>query len=170
MQIHQLKSKKGTRRGQRVGRGGKRGTTSGRGTKGQKARAGHKIRPALRDVIKKLPKRRGYRFRPFQVKPVILNLAKIAEYFANGEQINPEVLLKKNLVRKIKGKMPRIKILARGEAGDKKFVFKDVELSRSAAEKVNPAPFRRAVDPAEKNGVSLRKPLGKSAGRSKGAG
>jgi len=43
-----------------VGRGGKRGKTAGRGTKGQNARAGRKKRPELRDIIKKLPKRRGY--------------------------------------------------------------------------------------------------------------
>lgn len=43
----------------RVGRGGKRGTTSGRGTKGQKSRAGHRIRPAERDFIQRLPKLRG---------------------------------------------------------------------------------------------------------------
>jgi large subunit ribosomal protein L15 len=42
-----------------VARGGKRGKTAGRGTKGQKARAGHKIRPEIRDVIKRIPKMRG---------------------------------------------------------------------------------------------------------------
>ena len=42
----------------RVGRGGKRGKTSGRGTKGQNARAGHKKRPEMRDLIKKIPKQR----------------------------------------------------------------------------------------------------------------
>jgi large subunit ribosomal protein L15 len=47
-----------------VGRGGKRGKTSGRGGKGQTARAGHKIRPEIRDLIKKLPKRRGSRQEP----------------------------------------------------------------------------------------------------------
>lgn len=48
--LHKLKKKK------RIGRGGKRGTFSGRGTKGQKARAGRKIRPAIRDLIQSLPK------------------------------------------------------------------------------------------------------------------
>ncbi|MBI4136288.1 MAG: hypothetical protein HY481_01940 [Candidatus Vogelbacteria bacterium] len=62
--MHQLKRQHPRQRKKIVGRGGKRGTTAGRGTKGQKARAGHRIRPAIRDVIKKLPKRRGYRFRP----------------------------------------------------------------------------------------------------------
>src|SRR6185295_12411171 len=46
----------------RVGRGqgSSRGKQSGRGGKGQTARAGNKRRPELRDMIKKLPKRRGY--------------------------------------------------------------------------------------------------------------
>ena len=42
-----------------VGRGGKRGKTSGRGGKGQTARAGNKRRPELRDFIKRIPKLRG---------------------------------------------------------------------------------------------------------------
>lgn len=42
-----------------VGRGGKRGKTSGKGTKGQNARAGRKKRPEIRDFIKRFPKLRG---------------------------------------------------------------------------------------------------------------
>ena len=56
-----------------MGRGGKHAKTSGRGGKGQTARAGNKRRPELRDIIKKLPKNRGYSFksvrRPFEVSP-----------------------------------------------------------------------------------------------------
>lgn len=62
MQIHNLKKENKNKKNQKVGRGGKRGKTSGRGHKGQNARAGNKKRPAIRDVIKKLPKQRGYRF------------------------------------------------------------------------------------------------------------
>ena len=52
----------GKRPYRRVGRGqsSTRGKQSGRGGKGQTARAGNKRRPELRDIIKKLPKRRGY--------------------------------------------------------------------------------------------------------------
>lgn len=46
-----------------MGRGGKHAKTSGRGGKGQTARAGNKRRPELRDIIKKLPKNRGYQFK-----------------------------------------------------------------------------------------------------------
>ena len=57
-----------------VGRGGTRGKQSGRGGKGQTARSGNKRRPEMRDIIKKLPKLRGYRFKSISVdKPVIVS-------------------------------------------------------------------------------------------------
>ena|SRR3989344_3863951 len=59
MQFHSLKRKTPNKKSKAVGRGGKRGKTSGRGTKGQNARAGHKNRPELRDFIKRVPKLRG---------------------------------------------------------------------------------------------------------------
>lgn len=59
MQFHTLQSKTKRKTSKQVGRGGTRGKTSGRGTKGQNARAGHKNRPELRDVIKRIPKLRG---------------------------------------------------------------------------------------------------------------
>ncbi|OGF76863.1 hypothetical protein A3C77_03610 [Candidatus Giovannonibacteria bacterium RIFCSPHIGHO2_02_FULL_45_13] len=62
MQAHNLQ-KSGHRKHKRIGRGGKRGSFSGRGIKGQKARAGRRIRPQIRDIIKKIHKRRGYKFR-----------------------------------------------------------------------------------------------------------
>lgn len=71
MQIHNLKRIHKNKKDRLVGRGGKHAKTSGRGGKGQTARAGNKRRPELRDIIKKLPKNRGYQFksvrRPFLV-------------------------------------------------------------------------------------------------------
>ena len=61
-----------------VGRGGKHAKTSGRGGKGQTARAGNKRRPALRDIIKKLPKNRGYSFKS-KKKPVVLGSGKVTK-------------------------------------------------------------------------------------------
>jgi len=60
MQLHQLKPKNKSKKVKRIGRGGKRGTYSGKGIKGQRCRAGAKIRPEIRDMIKKIPKKRGY--------------------------------------------------------------------------------------------------------------
>jgi len=59
MQLHQLQANHPNLAKKRIGRGGKRGTTSGRGTKGQHSRAGRRIRPAERDFIQRLPKLRG---------------------------------------------------------------------------------------------------------------
>jgi len=56
MKIHNLKRVTKNRKTAIVGRGGKRGKTSGRGGKGQTARAGHKVRPEWRDIIKKMPR------------------------------------------------------------------------------------------------------------------
>ena len=63
MQIHNLKRLHKNKKDRIVGRGGKHAKTSGRGGKGQTARAGNKRRPELRDIIKKLPKARGYQFK-----------------------------------------------------------------------------------------------------------
>ncbi|MDO8600700.1 MAG: uL15 family ribosomal protein [bacterium] len=138
MQLHHLSSKHRIHPKIRIGRGGKRGTTSGKGTKGQKSRAGRKIRPALRDIIKKLPKLRGrgkHSFRSFRQKPAVVNMALLEKYFKEGDTISPAVLLERGLVRRIKGRTPMVKILGGGE-GKKKFVFKDVLFSKSVVAKM----------------------------------
>ncbi len=67
-------SRQKDKRVQRIGRGGKRGTSSGRGTKGQKSRSGHRIRPAERDLLIRLPKLRGYRNKSIKAKPHTISL------------------------------------------------------------------------------------------------
>ncbi len=76
MQIHELKRQHKNKKDRMVGRGGKHAKTSGRGGKGQTARAGNKRRPELRDIIKKLPKLRGYRFNSHR-KNVLLSEEKV---------------------------------------------------------------------------------------------
>jgi len=137
MQIHQLSGKK-QRTKKRVGRGGKRGTFSGRGVKGQKARAGAKIRPAWRDLIKQIPKRRGYRFKPVAGKPTTINIGAINNSFKEGEVVSPDALLKHGLISKIKGRVPEAKILGDGELA-KKLSFKGLTISGSAREKIRKA-------------------------------
>lgn len=137
MQRHHLKKNSSHRAGRRIGRGGKRGTYSGRGIKGQKARAGAKFRPAERDILKKIPKLRGYRFKSFRPGPAAVNLDTLDRYFKAGDTIDPEILVTKNIVPRIGGKTPAVKILGRGDAG-KKFIFKNVTFSASAAKKITP--------------------------------
>ncbi|MEK7087229.1 MAG: 50S ribosomal protein L15, partial [Patescibacteria group bacterium] len=59
MQLHHIKPNHKLKKVKRVARGGKRGGYSGRGIKGQKSRAGAGIRPAIRDLMMRLPKQRG---------------------------------------------------------------------------------------------------------------
>jgi large subunit ribosomal protein L15 len=122
MQIHELKRIHKNKKSAQVGRGGTRGKTSGRGTKGQKARAGRKLRPEMRDIIKKLPKRRGRgknSFLSIQEKPVVINLEVIEKHFSDGERITPSVLIKKEIVELYKGRQPRVKVLGNGEVSKK---------------------------------------------------
>jgi len=135
MQLHELKLKTKKKKGKRIGRGGKRGGYSGRGIKGQKSRAGHKIRPVIRDIIKKIPKKRGYKFKPPREKPQILNLAVLENKFKEDERITPVKLLQSGLItRKGKRKL-LIKILGEGNL-TKKFTFSGCEFSASAKEKI----------------------------------
>jgi len=127
--IHQLKDKK------RIGRGGKRGTYSGKGMKGQKARAGAKIRPAWRDLLKQIPKKRGFKFKSIKTKPTIVSFAALEKQFKEGEKINPQKLLDKGLIQKIKGRIPTVKILGGGKA-IKKFVIENCLFSQSVAKQL----------------------------------
>ena len=111
MQIHNLKRVHKNKKDRIVGRGGKHAKTSGRGGKGQTARAGNKRRPELRDIIKKLPKNRGYRFKSFQIKPVCISLDKISIVYPKGGAVNPQSLLDLKVIKKKKGWLPEIKIL-----------------------------------------------------------
>ncbi len=88
MQIHEVKRKTENRKKKYVGRGGKRGKTSGKGTKGQNSRSGRKKRPEMRDIIKKLPKLRGRGKNVFKSirKPVLVSEAKLATLFKDGEK------------------------------------------------------------------------------------
>jgi large subunit ribosomal protein L15 len=76
MKLHSLPSSH--KRVQRIGRGGKRGHTAGRGTKGQRSRSGHRIRPAERDLILRIPKMRGFRNKPKTETTKVFNLEELA--------------------------------------------------------------------------------------------
>lgn len=114
MQLHTLKRNIPNRKAKQVGRGGTRGKQSGRGGKGQTARAGNKRRPQMRDIIKKLPKLRGYRFASPSTKASVVNVGAL-NVFAPGTVVNAESLLKANLTRRSGGTLPKVKILGNGE-------------------------------------------------------
>lgn len=129
----------------RVGRGqsSTRGKQSGRGGKGQTARSGNKRRPELRDIIKKIPKRRGYgknRGRTVwenKPRPVSISLARLEKHFESGGEITRAMLAEKGVIRGRKGKMPMVKIV--GADTSKKFVLKGVTASQGAKSAVEKA-------------------------------
>jgi large subunit ribosomal protein L15 len=137
-------SRKGLTKSRRVGRGGKRGKTSGRGGKGQTARAGNKRRPEWRDIIKKLPKRRGYgRNRSRTVRPkvavAVITLEALDRSFQDGDKVTVRSLLEKGLLRRVSGAIPPMKILARGTISKKLTVMKGVAVSLDAKAAVEKA-------------------------------
>lgn len=136
MQIHNLKRVHKNKKDRIVGRGGKHAKTSGRGGKGQTARAGNKRRPELRDIIKKLPKNRGYRFNSFQVKPVCISLDQLIKLFPKGGEVNPESLLKLKIIKKKKGWLPTVKILGGKTDFNIKIQVSKCSVSSSAKEKI----------------------------------
>lgn len=141
MQIHNIKRKTPNKKVMIVGRGGKRGKTSGRGGKGQTARAGNKTRPEWRDFIKRMPKLRGYRFQSINGvnHPIVsVNLNLINEAFKDGATVKPSTLYMAGVVEQYKGKNQNIKVLGGGEI-TKKITLVGCTVSKTAQEKIEKA-------------------------------
>ena len=136
-----LLTREGKRPYRRVGRGNgsTRGKQSGRGGKGQTARAGNKRRPEIRDIIKKLPKRRGYgKNRGRTVDGTIrdcvaLSLTRVDAAFEAGAEITRDSLREKGLL----GRKDDAKIVF-GETS-KKFTVKGCRITASARAAVEKA-------------------------------
>src|SRR3989344_2683992 len=127
----------------RVGRGqsSTRGKQSGRGGKGQTARAGNKRRPELRDIIKKIPKRRGYgknRGRTVDgtiQDAVAISVERLGTIFESGAEVTRHSFIERGLVHARKGQVvkivgPSTKLGASGLT--KKLVIKGVATTATA--------------------------------------
>ena len=134
MRLHNLKPTFKKERKKRIGRGGKRGTYSGRGQKGQKARAGRKIRPAERDLFQRLPKLKGLKNRSLKGAAVILNVGSLEKYFEAGV-LNRVKLMEKKIIKKISAP---VKILSDGET-KKAYVIEGIPISKKARLKIEAA-------------------------------
>ena len=117
MDLSNLQPPAGARRKRkRVGRGDSSGTgvTAGRGHKGAKSRSGYKRKRGFEGgqmpLHRRVPKR-GFH-NPFRVEYAIVNLDTLAERFADGDEVTPDVLRERRIVRD--SRMP-IKVLGRGE-------------------------------------------------------
>ena len=131
MQTHQLQPKHASRSRKIVGRGGKKGTYSGRGGKGQTARSGRKLAPIIRELIKRYPKLKGYRAFVMEDTTAVVNLDVLDKNTKDGETVNPENLVKKSIIRMVKGKTPKVKILGSGKI-TKKIIIEHCAISKTA--------------------------------------
>jgi large subunit ribosomal protein L15 len=142
MQTHEIKRVHANKKSKLVGRGGTRGKTSGKGGKGQTARAGHRVRPAMRDIIKKLPKLRGHgknRSKSvfYRGPEAVVNVGALG-VFGAGDVVSPTALVAKGLIGEAFGKNPKVKILGNGELSTK-LSFERVTVSESAKAKIEKA-------------------------------
>ncbi len=141
MQLNTLQPRTKNKSKMIVGRGGKRGKTSGKGMKGQNSRSGRKKRPELRDFIKRLPKLRGRgvnQFKSFDVKPVAVNIGDIELVFKAGETVTPQTLVEKFVIEKMNGVIPPVKILSVGDL-TKKVTISGCLVSKETKAKVEKA-------------------------------
>jgi large subunit ribosomal protein L15 len=132
----------------RVGRGlgSGKGRYSGRGIKGQKSRAGsHKLPAGFEGgqmpIDMRLPKLRGNTsadampIGPFRTYTQPVNLRSLEERYAVGEEVTPESLKAKGLIRKVS---VDVKILGVGEL-TKKLPVSAHGFSKTAREKIEAA-------------------------------
>lgn len=128
MQTHTITRTTPRKYKRQIGRGTTRGKTSGHGTKGQKARSGHRIRPEIRDLIKKYPKLRGHgknRARTVneeRERPVVINVSTLASLEA-GTKVTPRTLVALGIVEKRQGAIPMVKLLGTGSIDKAVHVF-----------------------------------------------
>ena len=140
MKLHELKPNQGaTHKKKRVGRGigSGHGKTATRGHKGQKSRSGDSKLPARFEggqtpFIMRIPKR-GFK-NPNKVEYEIVNLKDLERKFNENEEVNPQTLVEKGLIKK--GEC--VKILGDGEL-TKKLTVKAHAFSASAEEKIKSA-------------------------------
>jgi len=144
MQLHELQPHTKRQTKKRIGRGGKRGKTSGRGHKGQKARAGNSTRPEMREIIKKIPKLRGFgknrakTVNSERVLAVPVNVSALGEAFKAGDTVSPKTLVAAKLVSTRGKTLPKVKILGNGTL-DIKLTVSGCTISKTAREKIEKA-------------------------------
>lgn len=115
MKLSELQPAPGARKKRKrvgCGPGSGHGKRSCRGNKGQKARSKVKIwfEGGQMPIQRRLPKR-GFK-NPTRQEYEVVNLDTLASKFKEGEEVNPQTLVARRLVR---DKNAKIKILGRGE-------------------------------------------------------
>ena len=128
-----------THKKKRVGRGpgSGLGKTAGKGHKGQKSRSGYSSRPGFEGgqmpLQRRLPKR-GFT-NIFKKQWVEISLAKIDENFKAGEDVTPEILHERGLIKKAKHDLV---ILGNGDV-TKKLNISAHRFTKAAKDKIEKA-------------------------------
>jgi len=138
--INEIKPTPGSKKAKkRVGRGigSGRGKQSTRGSKGQ-TRASGKVSPYFEGGQTPLYRRfpiKGFTNSRFEKKIQIVNLDDLEYFFDSGEEVNPQTLLERKVLKKLGD---GIKILGRGEI-TKDLKVKAHQFSKKAEEKIKAA-------------------------------
>lgn len=140
MRLETISPSPGSRKARkRVGRGdgSGHGTYSGRGCKGQKSRAGYRMKPGFEGgqlpLIKRLPRKRGFT-NIFRTEYSIVNLAKL-NVFEPGSEVDPEKLVAAGIVKSLRRP---VKVL--GEGGiDRPLSVRAHKFSAAARAKIEAA-------------------------------
>ena len=140
LSLNNLHPAKGsTHKKKRIGRGPGSGTgkTAGKGHKGQKSRSGYSSKRGFEGgqmpLQRRLPKR-GFT-NIFKKGWIEISRAKIEENFKSGEEITPEVLHERGLIKKAKHDLV---ILGNGDV-TKSFTISAHRFTKTAREKIEKA-------------------------------
>ncbi len=137
------------KRRKRIGRGpgSGHGKTSTRGHKGQGSRSGYSSMRVFEGgqmpLVRRIPKR-GFHNR-FAETVAVINLGDLDAKFQNGEEVSPQTLKAKSLV---KGRYDLLKVLGDGEL-TKGLKISAHRFSRSALEKIEKAGGQAIVLPGK---------------------
>jgi large subunit ribosomal protein L15 len=141
--IHKYKTRKRVGRG----KGSGLGKTSGRGHKGQGQRAGWTALPTFEGgqmpLVRRVPKR-GFHNR-FAANVAIVNVAELDEAFAAGDEVTPETLHARRILR---GQYDVLKVLGDGPL-TKPLKISAHRFSHSAMEKIQQAGGQAIVLPGK---------------------
>lgn len=137
MKLHNIRPADGSKKDRkRIGRGGKRGDTSGRGNDGQNSRSGGGVRPGFEGgqtpLFRRLPKR-GFT-NIWATNYAEVNIRALNRFEA-GTEVTPELLLETGVIDKL---LDGVKILGSGEL-ETALTVKAHRFSKSAIEKIEGA-------------------------------
>ena len=140
MRLETISPSPGSRKARkRVGRGdgSGHGTYSGRGCKGQKSRAGYRMKPGFEGgqlpLIKRLPRKRGFT-NIFRIEYSVVNLTRL-NVFEPGSEVDLEKLITAGIVKSLRRP---VKILGEGDI-DRPLSVKAHKFSAAARTKIEAA-------------------------------